>query len=203
MKANAAEEQQMAKSKLLAMSVAGVLAAAVSLPGAAQAAYDPLELTPDYNGTNLYKAIIGGDFYLEFRPRYEFVDDDAQPKDANALTLRSVLGYQTGRWYGLGVYGKFLNVSHLSKDFNEPVTNPKPNHATVGDPQTTQIQEAYVSYQVPANLYPNGPAYLKDLAPGELKFGRQVITLQQHRWIGNVVWRQVWLVYDGFTAGYT
>ncbi|MDN5872019.1 MAG: alginate export family protein [Nitrococcus sp.] len=200
----------MAKSKLLAMGAAGVLAASALLGGTAQAKYDPLSLKPSYNGTNLFKAIIGGNIYLEFRPRYEYVNDSAPTgpggtglKEANALTLRSVLGYQTGRWYGFGIYGKFLNVSHLAgQAFNEPVTNPNPEYATVADPATTQIQEAYVSYRVPANLYPNGPAYLDELAPAELKFGRQVITLQNHRWIGNVVWRQVWLTYDGFSANY-
>lgn len=197
----------MAKFKRLTTGALGALGAAALLWGSAQAQLGPPRERAQYSGTNLLDAVTGGDVYLELRPRYEFVDDDAPQggnpnkslENANAFTLRSVLGYETGRYYGFGGFWKILNVSHIVNDFNDGVGNADSRRATVADPETTQTQEAFLSYQAPKGVYGTGLDYLTNL---ELRFGRQAITLQNHRWIGNIVWRQTWLVYDGFSAAY-
>ncbi|MCO6439744.1 MAG: alginate export family protein [Nitrococcus mobilis] len=197
----------MAKFKVLTMGALGALGAAALLSGSAQAEVGPPRERAQYSGTNLLDAVTGGDVYLELRPRYEFVSDDSPKRagsgsleDANAFTLRSVLGYETGRYYGFGGFWKILNVSHISNDFNDGVGNADSRRATVVDPETTQTQEAFLSYKAPEGVYGTGLDYLTNL---ELRFGRQAITLQNHRWVGNIVWRQTWLVYDGFSANYT
>ncbi|MCB1731020.1 MAG: hypothetical protein KDI21_11135, partial [Halieaceae bacterium] len=45
-------------------------------------------------------AVKGGDVYLDFRYRYEGVDQDGISKDAAASTLRSRLGLSTGSYHG-------------------------------------------------------------------------------------------------------
>ncbi|HEX5377738.1 MAG TPA: hypothetical protein VFW47_04155 [Phenylobacterium sp.] len=121
-----------------------------------------------------------GDFILDARLRYETVSQDGFGKDAQALTLRTRLGYETPAWRGFKALAEGENVVALSDRYNS-TTNGKTAYPTVADPETTDINRLQVSY--------SGKA-----ADGVV--GRQRIILGNARFIGNVGFRQTEQTFD-------
>jgi len=138
-------------------------------------------------------ALTKGKFDLYARLRYEFVDDDMstaaipQLEDADAVTLRTALGYSTGLFHGIGLYFQLEDVRSVNEDYNDGGTNGKTQFAAVVDPQGTEIQQANIRYEGITNTL--------------FKLGRQEIEHRQaplHRYIGNILWRQNWQTFDAF-----
>ncbi len=128
--------------------------------------------TPGY-ANDLDTALVEGTPSLEMRLRYESVDD-ATNKDASAATLRTRLGYATGKYHGLMAYGEFEDVRIFGGlDDYAPVTD---GYATVADPEVTQLNQAFLGYS--------------GLPKTEIKLGRQRLILDNARFVGNVGWRQ-------------
>lgn len=124
-----------------------------------------------------YEALTGGKVSFSARARYETVDQDNALKDADAFTLRSTLGYETGSFHGFGGFLEVENILDLSGDYND-TTNGNTKYSVIADPDGTDMNQAYLSY--------NG-------FDTEFKLGRQEITYRKapfHRFIGNVLWRQ-------------
>lgn len=134
---------------------------------------------------SLGEALTGGKLLLNLRLRYEHVDQDNKPRDANAVTLRTLFGWRTKPWHGLSVTAEGINVSHLgSQNYNDQpalTTSPFP---TVADPDTTgiEINQLYAQYL--------------GLPKTDLKVGWQSIKLDNVRFIGNVEFRQVMQVFN-------
>jgi hypothetical protein len=115
---------------------------------------------------------------FEWRPRYEYADTEtAKPSDA--FTMRTVFGLTTAELYGFQGMIEGLNVLSVGNSDNYYAgNNPSANDkALVLDPPTTEINQAWVSY-----------TYTNWAASG--KGGRQVINLDNLRFIGSVDWRQ-------------
>ncbi len=114
--------------------------------------------------------------YLEFRPRYEYVDVDGSSKDsANALTIRTKIGVKIGSL--LGVQGLSAQIEAI--DVSALIDNYAPQkskYETVLDPHNTRITQAFVVYGM-----------------GNYAFvaGRKYVIIDDHRFIGNVNWRQM------------
>lgn len=141
-------------------------------------------------------ALSGGTPALEVRPRYEFVNTDANLKDANAFTVRTRLGYTTGGWNGFDIGLSLENISDLSDDAYNSGTlinngNGKAEYATVLDPEGTAVTDAYIRYNAP---------FLSGL---QLKLGRQHFVLDNARWFGDAGWRQKEITYDGLVTTYS
>ncbi len=136
-----------------------------------------------------WTALTGGKPDFSVRYRYENVDDDLQPREANASTARFTLGYKTGTFHGFGFYGQVENVTEIfSGDYNHPA-RPQPGVATVVDPAGTEIEQAY--------LFLDSTAL--GLGNNEVRIGRQEITYRKapfHRFIGTILWRQNWQTFD-------
>jgi len=132
------------------------------------------------------EAIKNGEASLSARYRYEFVDQDGIPNDAHASTLKTRLGYRTGKVSG---FSGFLEAEHVaaigSENFSSP-TNNVANHPVVADPTETEINQAYLRYQ--------------GLADTDIKYGRQLFTLDNHRFVGHVGWRQNEQTFDAATV---
>lgn len=139
-----------------------------------------------------WTALTEGKPDFSVRLRYENVDDDTQPREANANTARITLGYKTGSFHGLGFYGQVEHVQEVFSDnFNHPA-RPQPGFATVVDPEGTEINQAY--------LFFDGVA--QGLGKTSIKAGRQIITYRNapfHRFLGTVLWRQNWQTHDALT----
>lgn len=145
---------------------AGLLAvtAAGSLPAGAMAA------------DTLMDAIQGGTTSLQLRPRYEYVNQDGIDKEANALTLRTQLGYRTAELNGFTANLEFEAVNAIGDDNYNSSKNGKTNYPLVPDPADTEINQASLSYAGVSNTV--------------ITVGRQLIAFDNERFIGTVGWRQ-------------
>lgn len=130
-------------------------------------------------------ALVGGKVMADLRLRYETVDQANALRDAEAATLRLRLGYETGRFHGFGAFVEAETVTALGGERYNSTVNGKTAYAVVADPESTEINQAYLSYAGPASTL--------------LKYGRQRIALDNHRFIGNVGWRQNEQTFDAFT----
>ena len=128
-------------------------------------------------------------FYGDFRLRYETVSQDNALEDADALTLRSRLGFKTKSVEGFSALIEVENNLEIIDDFSVPPTGDRTGQfSVVADPETTEIDQAFISYS---------SEKLK------AKVGRQVITLDGHRFVGHVGWRQDRQTFDAAVVNYT
>jgi hypothetical protein len=118
----------------------------------------------------------GGRYWVHARLRYEDVDQDGFAKRANAFTLRTVLGMQTADWKGFSGTLEFEDVTALFADDYNSTTNGNTQFPTVVDPEGAEINQAFLEHDRKGSW--NG------------RVGRQRITFDNHRFIGNVGWRQ-------------
>jgi hypothetical protein len=131
------------------------------------------------------EAMTSGKAHLDFRYRFEGVDQDGIPKDAKASTLKTRLNYRTGSYKGLSMFAEMDDVSYIgNSDFNN-TRNGKTDYPVVADPKGTDINQFYFDYK-------------NDDFLGRL--GRQRILLDNQRFVGGVGWRQNEQTYDSFAA---
>ncbi len=140
-------------------------------------------------GDEFTDALTGGKVSGDIRMRYESVSDDAVAKDAEALTVRTRLGYETAPYMGFSALAEFEDVHTLfGVDNYAPETTQVPAYATILDRSQTDLDRAYLRYRGISKL--------------DLGYGRQRIIYDNARFVGNVGWRQDEQTFDGFTAAY-
>lgn len=155
---------------------------ALSLIGSAASvatAAEPLE--------NLRYAISGGSPNLDLRLRYEGVNQDNALEKADALTLRTRLGYTTGKWNQLDASAEYEGIAYAGDeqyDNNPAPTIGRAGYSIIPDPKGSELNQAWVRY-----------TGIKDTV---LKLGRQRLIFDNARWIGNVGWRQNEMTYDAY-----
>lgn len=138
-----------------------------------------------HGGENFVEALTGGKPTLSLRYRFESVDQEGFAKNAEASTLRTQLGYKTGEFYKFGAFLQFEDVRAIGGERYNSTANGRTQFPVVADPKGNEINQAYLSYAgIPDTL---------------LKYGRQVVTYDNHRFIGNVGWRQNEQTYDALT----
>lgn len=119
---------------------------------------------------------------LQIRPRWEFVNQDGKPDDASALTSRTMLGIVAKPLTDVVVGLQFSDASRLGDDDFNDTANGKANYPTVADPDRTTVTQAYIEYGgVPAT---------------KLRIGRQIIDLDNQRFVGKTDWRQTISTFD-------
>lgn len=118
-----------------------------------------------YAAETIADAISGGKVKLDFNMRYEDVGTDLS--DSDGMTLRSRLSYATGDYQGFSAVVEFEDVRDLFGVDDE--------NGLIPDPEVTEVDQAYIQYK--SKLV-------------TAKLGRQVITLDGHRYVGHVGWRQ-------------
>jgi len=138
-----------------------------------------------------YTALKGGTPKLNMRLRYEGVDDgNPATDDADALTIRTRLGYQTGKLAGFDAYGEFEDT-HIVLGVSDYAPE-RAGYAVVADPTVTEVNQAFVRY--------TGGDALKGFMA---RFGRQRIIFDNARFVGNVGWRQDEQTFDGTKLDYS
>lgn len=123
---------------------------------------------------------------VDFRLRYEAVDQDNALKDASALTLRTKANFKTKVSNGFYGFVEVENSLALVDDYNN-TNGDGVGYSVVADPETTEVDQAYVGYKADKV---------------DVKVGRQVITMDNHRFVGHVGWRQDKQTFDAITATY-
>ena len=133
-------------------------------------------------------AITDGKFSGMFRLRWENVDQEGKSKVADAITLRSLVGYETKPFHGFSVNTQVYGLSPFTDSYNDakkgdPITSRKA-YPVVADPEDYDFHQIYLQW---AN------------ADNKVKFGRQNMYLDNWRYIGDVRFRQNWAVFNGLS----
>ena len=172
-------------TRILRRPIAGVIAslAAVAGLGAAEPAVKPA--APGSSSATVLDALGAGKVSLHLRARWEHADQDGLDA-ANALTLRTRLGYTTGAFNGFKLSAEFEDVSALDgDDYNQAGLNPGgAGRTVVADPETTEVNQVWLGYTVDKT---------------QAKLGRQRLVLDNARFVGDVGWRQNMQTFDAFT----
>ncbi|MEP0203268.1 MAG: alginate export family protein [Halioglobus sp.] len=137
---------------------------------------------------SLSDMITQGKVNLNFRYRYEYVDQDGFDRDAKASTLRSRLTAESGNWKGISLLGEVDNVTYLGSEKFNNTDNGKTNYPVVADPEGTDLNQLLISYTG---------------AEATGTYGRQRILHGNQRFVGGVAWRQNEQTYDGLRAVWT
>ncbi|MBD8527456.1 alginate export family protein [Pseudoxanthomonas sp. CAU 1598] len=123
---------------------------------------------------------------FEARLRFEQVDDDGFVDQAEATTLRVRAGYKYVFSPSWSAYAELEATAHLGdEDFNS-TDNGRTAYPTVVDPDSTEINQARIDYTHSAST--------------RVTFGRQRLAYGNHRFIGNVGWRQNEQTFDALDA---
>jgi hypothetical protein len=152
-------------------------------------------------GTEIANAFADGEFDVNFRYRYEYVDQQYRAlrdpnsgqqvpftKNANASTLRTRLVYKSGEYKNLFVTLNMDDVRSVVANNYNSTRNGKRQYPVVGDPKGTDLNLASLTYT--------------GLEDGTIVLGRQRIIRGNHRFIGNVGWRQNEQTYDSASIDY-
>ncbi len=138
-------------------------------------------ISEGYAAESLKEVFTEGTPYIDIRLRYEHVEQDGLI-NANSKTARTRLGFKSDKFYNFVGVIEGEGVFYLGNDDYNDTVNGRTDHATVADPENVQVNQAYGEY-----------TGIPDTA---IKAGRQVITLDGHRFIGHVGWRQNNQVFD-------
>ena len=164
---------------------------------------------------DISSAISNGKTDLLMRLRYEDVHDDlpaSSPlvgtEDASLLSLRADLGYTTERFHGFWVRMEAEASARLGSDkalnVDEDLSFPPgpagsriaAGHSLIPDNNFVELNEAFVGWRSATGGCPNAPEDCNGHT--SVKLGRQTIIYDNHRWVGNVVWRQNNQSFDAF-----
>ena len=139
---------------------------------------------------SIHDALSNSTAYADFNLRMETADQDNALQDASALTLRTWIGFSTGSVNGFSFTAE-VEDSRIVMGQDEFSVGPAGfnpgEYSVIADPETTELDQAYIQYK-------------SDNFTGRL--GRQVITLEDHRFVGHVAWRQDKQTFDAVSAKY-
>ncbi|MDP3087066.1 MAG: alginate export family protein [Methylotenera sp.] len=174
------------------IAVFSALVAMWALPAVAD---DPAKANPE----TLLDAIKQGKPLTNFRLRYESVDQEAfQPApnaakkldSAHAFTLRSLIGWQTAPFNNFSFAAQITDVHEFNDSFNDRRGNlsesGKSNYANIVDPGYTDINQLFVDWTGIKNT--------------KLRLGRQIVNLDNVRFVGDIAFRQNTQVFDGVSV---
>lgn len=149
--------------------------------------------------TTLLEAITMGKPMTSFRYRYETVEQEAfQPAPnaakkldtAHAHTLRSLIGWQTAPFNNFSFAAQITDVRAFNDDYNDRRDNlsepGNSNYANIVDPGYTDFNQLFVDW-----------TGIKDT---KLRLGRQVVNIDNVRFIGDIAFRQNTQVFDGISV---
>jgi hypothetical protein len=174
----------MSTQKVLASVSAVVLAVLLSwltVPANAQ----------EQKNSGFNSILADGKVNLDFRYRYEFVDQENFLEDANASTLRTRLGFQSGAFSGFDFKLEMNDVREVIwDDFNAGGGNTpdRTQYPVVADPKNTRLLEGYLDYE--------------GLDDWLFRLGRQRINFDNQRFVGAVAWRQTEQVFDALKVNW-
>ncbi|MEQ1498899.1 MAG: hypothetical protein ABL914_09590 [Novosphingobium sp.] len=114
--------------------------------------------------------------YADIRYRLELVDQNGLPNDATASTVRIKAGLRTIEWHGFSGLVEVEGIALLGNESFNDTVNGKVAYPVVADRPDVQLNQAYVRWRPDARF--------------DVTAGRQVINLENQRWVGSVGWRQ-------------
>ncbi len=179
---------------------------AVMFAVSCQSAMAEEEALPEYTFLDSIKT---GKSLSSIRPRYEHVDQTGfqgtnpsakKLKDAYALTTRTLIGWQTAPYKNFSFAAQLTDVHEFNDDFNDRRDN-LPEHQVgsttnssifkrqfpnIVDPGYTDINQLFVDWSGIKNT--------------KFRLGRQIVNLDNVRFIGDIAFRQNTQVFDGVSV---
>ena len=134
---------------------------------------------------SLADALAEGNLDFQVRPRYESVSQDGKVYNADAFTMRTLLGYSVAPVSSFGGKLEFINVSNLGPNHYNSTENGQTAYPVVADPSVNGVNQAYLDYV--------------GLPGTKMRVGRQVIILDNSRFVGNVDFRQDMQTFDALS----
>ncbi|MFY9143131.1 alginate export family protein [Sulfuricurvum sp.] len=132
-----------------------------------------------------FSLLSNAKFNGEVRPRYENVEvENSAKNDANAFTVRATIGVEANLLGIDGLSGKVDGTTVQAiggQHYFDGTYNGMTGYETVVDPEQTRFSQAYLQYKLGKTV---------------AKAGRQVINLDNQRFIGSVDWRQMMQSFD-------
>jgi hypothetical protein len=141
---------------------------------------------PAWGAETFGEALSEGKGTVDLRARYESVEQGGFVSTAEALTSRLRVGFQTAPLKGTAFLAEGVVINDLVEDYNS-TTNGNTQYPVVADPADFEAINRFALIN-------------KSLERTTLTFGRQRITLDDHRFVGNVGWRQHEQTFDGLRA---
>ncbi|MEM1211778.1 MAG: alginate export family protein [Planctomycetota bacterium] len=133
---------------------------------------------------DLLDSFLKGKVFLNVRARASFANIGALD-DAEAITLRTRIGYATAKWEGLNFFVELENTSSIDDDlYGTPGDNPD-GESIIADPTGSELNQFYLDY-------------FFEPAKTRVRYGRQRIIFDDARFVGNVGWRQNEQTFDAF-----
>ncbi|MCL1077629.1 alginate export family protein [Parashewanella spongiae] len=128
--------------------------------------------------------IAGSETKVNFRYRFENVDQDGQTNDAQASTLRSRISFKSGEVSHFRLNAEVDNVTTIGADDYNDASGFRSNtgYPVVADPTGTSLNQLNLTYKNDGT---------------SVTLGRQRINLNNQRFVGGVAWRQNEQTYDG------
>ena len=138
----------------------------------------------DSAGESIADAITAGTAHVAVRVRYEGVDDAAFQTNASAVTVRTRLTWQSATFRDFNLVLEADDVRAPEERYDS-TSNGRIGRPVVADPTGTDINRALIEWKHGAS---------------QVDIGRQRITLDNQRFIGNSGWRQNEQTFDGLYA---
>jgi hypothetical protein len=137
------------------------------------------------DGESLLDALDNTMPLIDLRLRSEDVGEFGKDDSAEAVTLRGRFGFETGEAWDTSLLAEGVALTPLDSDYNSTV-NGKTQYPTVADPETYGLNRLQLENQ--------------SIPDTTLVAGRQVINLDDQRFIGSVNWRQLEQTFDAVQA---
>ncbi len=134
-----------------------------------------MAVTSSAQAAGFNEAMTSGTFKGSLRPRIELVDQENISDNAQATTVRGAFQYTTGTWKGLQLKAELETVMGIGSEKYNSSANGNTQYPVVADPSGGHFNRMFLLHK--------GEGY-------SAGYGRDEITYDNHRWIGNVGWRQ-------------
>ncbi|MDZ4142386.1 MAG: hypothetical protein U1C48_10305 [Methylotenera sp.] len=167
-------------NRQLKTCILSALLAMVMLPAAAE------ELV---QAGSLKEAIAEGKPTINFRLRYENVNQDGKSRTAEAFTLRSLIGWKTKPFHNVSITAEVYGLSPFNDNYNDlkkgdPLAS-RTKYPVIADPEDYDFHQLFVEWS--------------GIPDSSIKLGRQGMILDNWRYIGDVRFRQNWQVFNGLS----
>lgn len=141
---------------------------------------------PPETQSEFTKALTGGKVLFDARYRYEYVDQDGLANEAHAHTVRTRLGYETGKFQDFSALMELENITGIGSERYNDTINGRTRYPTVADPEDTNVNRVQLSYT--------------GLPQTNVTLGRQLINLDNQRFVGSINWRQNDQTFDAISV---
>lgn len=155
-------------------------AGAVKPAPAAPAALTPVE--------NLRDWFTKGKLAVDYRLRYEHVDEDSFSAQATGVTLRTRNGFRTASFNNWSAYVDVESVFALREDYNS-TANGRTSRPVIVDPDGSEFNQAYIAHGFNT--------------PTQVIVGRQRLAWDNQRFVSNAGFRQNEQTFDALYFGHS